>query len=90
MTKFIVLLTAMTLAGCVTAPQKVLTEVRTVEIKVPVRVACLKVEEVPPKPPRVMRVDADVKGLAAGAVAELREWESYYAKADALLRSCTQ
>ena len=78
------------LAGCSTAPQKVLTEVKTVEIKVPVRVACLTVDEIPARPTRVMKTDADVRGLAAGAVAELRGWEVYYERADALLKSCTQ
>jgi hypothetical protein len=78
------------IAGCSTAPQKVVTEVKTVEIRVPVRVACLTAEEVPARPARVMQPNADVRGLAAGAVAELRGWEVYYAKADAIMRSCTQ
>ena len=89
MTKLIVLLAAVTLAGCSTVPQKVLTEVKTVEVRVPVRVACLTVEEIPARPMRVMKADADVRGLAAGAVAELRSWEGYYERADALLKSCT-
>ena len=84
------ILVAVLLTGCATAPQKVVTEVKTVEVRVPVRVACLTVEEIPARPARVMRSDADVRGLAAGAVAELRGWESYYAKADALLRSCVK
>jgi hypothetical protein len=76
-------------ASCATTPvPKVLTEVKTVEVRVPVRTPCLKAEEIPPHPPYVMRVDADVRGLAAGATAELREWENYYSKVDILLRSC--
>lgn len=77
------------LAGCsATVPPKVLTEVKTVEVRVPVRVPCLTAEEVPPHPAYVMRANADVRGLAAGAAAELRSWEAYYARADALLRGC--
>lgn len=75
------------LAGCAT-PQTVVTEVKTVEIKVPVRVSCLNVADIPAKPEKIMKADADVRGLAAGAVAQLREWEVYYAKTDALLRGC--
>lgn len=78
------------LAGCsATVPPRVVTEVKTVEVRVPVRVACLTAEEIPARPTRVMRADADVRGLAAGAVAELRGWEAYYERADALLKSCT-
>ena len=76
------------LAGCSTVPQTVVTEVRTVEVQVPVRVACLKPDEIPARPAAVMRPQADVRGLAAGAVAELRAWEVYYAKADALMKGC--
>lgn len=79
------------LAGCsATVPPRVVTEVKTVEVQVPVRAPCLSAEEIPARPPRVMRPDADIRGLAAGAVAELREWDIYGAKADALMRSCTQ
>lgn len=77
------------LAGCAaTVPPKVTTEVRTVEIKVPVRVPCIKADEIPAKPARIIKADADYKGLAAGAVAELREWEVFYVKADALMKGC--
>jgi hypothetical protein len=65
-----------------------MTEVKTVEIQVPVRVACLKADEIPARPASVMRPQADVRGLAAGAVAELRAWELYYSKADALMKGC--
>ena len=79
------------LAGCsATVPPRVVTEVKTVEVRVPVRVACLTPEEVPPHPAYVMKATADVRGLAAGAAAELRAWEGYYARADALLRACAQ
>jgi hypothetical protein len=79
------------LAGCATTPPvapKILTEVKTVTVQVPVRVACLTDKDIPARPTRVMKADADVRGLAAGAVAELRAWEAYYAKADALLKGC--
>ena len=76
------------LAGCSTVPQKVVTEVKTVEIKVPVRVSCLIAEDIPARPVRIMRANADVRGLAAGAVAELRAWEAYYARADVVMKGC--
>ena len=77
------------MAGCVaTVPPKVVTEVRTVEIKVPVREKCLKAEEVPAKPPKIIKADADYKGLSAGAVADLKKWEAYYAIADAVMKGC--
>ena len=84
LTLFVLLL----LAGCSTVPQKVVTEVKTVEIKVPVRVSCLTAEDIPAHPARIMRANADVRGLAAGAVAELRAWEAYYARADAVMKGC--
>jgi hypothetical protein len=77
------------MTGCVaTVPPKVVTEVRTVEIKVPVREKCLKAEELPTKPQKVIKADADYKGLSAGAVADLTEWKAYYEKADALMKGC--
>lgn len=76
------------LAACSSAPTKVVTEVKTVEVSVPVRVACIAPEDVPERPARLLRADADIRGLAAGAAAELRAWEVYGAKADAALRSC--
>ena len=76
------------LAACSSAPTKVVTEVRTVEVSVPVRVPCLAAEDVPARPVRLLRADADIRGLAAGAVAELRGWEAYYAKADAVMKGC--
>lgn len=77
------------LAGCsATVPPKVVTEVKTVEVQVPVRVSCLKAEDIPAHPVYVIKATADVRGLAAGAAAELRAWESYYAKADAVMKGC--
>ena len=71
-----------------TVPPRVVTEVKTVEVSVPVRVACLAAEDIPARPARLLRADADIRGLAAGAAAELRMWEAYYAKADAVLKGC--
>ena len=79
---------ALLLAACSSAPARLTTEVKTVEVSVPVRVACIAPEDVPARPARVLRADADIRGLAAGAVAELRAWELYYDRADALLRGC--
>jgi hypothetical protein len=77
------------LSACA-APPKVVTEVKTVEVQVPVRTACLTPEEIPPHPARVMRPEADVRGLAAGAVVELRAWEIYYEKVNVLLAGCAK
>jgi type IV pilus biogenesis protein CpaD/CtpE len=79
---------ALLLSGCALTPPKVVTEVKTVEISVPTRVPCLSAEQIPKKPARVISPQADIRGLSAGAVAELRAWEGYYLIADALLKSC--
>ena len=77
------------IAGCSTPP-KVVTEVRTVEVQVPVRTACIAPAEIPPHPIRAMRPEADVRGLAAGAVVELRAWEIYYERVNILLAGCAK
>jgi hypothetical protein len=77
------------LTGCVaTVPPKVVTEIKTVEVQVPVRVPCLKAEEIPPRPTKVIKPNADYKGLSAGAVADLKAWETYQGKADAMMKGC--
>lgn len=81
---------AFLLASCAATPQKVVTEVKQVEVRVPVRVVCLKPDEIPAKPQRLAKAEHDVTALAASAVAELRAWEVYYARADALMRGCTK
>ena len=75
------------LASCA-SPPKVLTEVKQVEVRVPVRVTCLTASEIPEKPSRAAKPEQDVRGLAASAVAELRAWEAYYLRADSLLKGC--
>lgn len=89
----LIVVAALVLAGCATTPAvapKVVTEIRTVEKLVPVQTPCLRADEIPPHPPKVMKPDADVRGLAAGAAAELRAWEIYYGRTNALLRSCAK
>ena len=87
--KKLIAFSAIMLSACATPP-KVVTEVRTVEVQVPVRTACIAPAEIPPHPIRAMRPEADVRGLAAGAVVELRAWELYYERVNILLAGCTK
>ena len=86
--RFVPVLCILVLSACSSAPTKVVTEVKTVEVSVPVRVPCIAAADVPARPARLLRADADIRGLAAGAAAELRAWEVYGARADAVMRGC--
>lgn len=89
----VLILLAAALAGCsagnVRPAPEVVVETRTVEVKVPVRVACIAAADVPTIPPTAMRPDGDLRQLAAGAASDVYALADYAAKADALLRSCS-
>lgn len=64
-------LLALTLAACKTTPGPV--EIKTVEVRVPVTVACVRKDQIPTMPPRVGEqlqgdAQADASLLAASAI----------------------
>jgi len=79
------------LAACAsTSPAPIVTRSETVTVKVPVPVACLKLDEVPAIPKSVFRRDGDLRSNAAASAADLLALEAYAVRADALLRNCAK
>lgn len=75
------------LFGCAADPPRLVGEVRTVEVRVPVAVPC--VVSVPNKPASVMPLpDADVARKAAGLSADARALSQHADELSAALRAC--
>lgn len=79
------------LAGCASnEPRPLLTETRVERVEVPIRVPCLKEEDVPAIPPTTFKKGLDLRAKAAAAEADIIAFEGYAARADAALRSCVR
>lgn len=84
MERAVTIIAALLLAGCATPREPA---IRTVEVKVPVPVACVeRVPELPaplPAPP-----PADAGQALSLALAKLLEWRAYGIEADGKLSAC--
>lgn len=80
------------LAGCATTtPQPTVTSgVREVEVKVPVLMPCVFVDEVPKVPGTWMNPAQSKEQRRAALLADSGELEEYLLKADSLLRGCAK
>jgi hypothetical protein len=77
---------ALLLAGCATTrPEPI---VRTIEVKVPVPVAC--VERVPEIPGGLGDMPETDKARLARALERLLEWRAYGIEADGIMRACSK
>jgi hypothetical protein len=85
--KPIVFLIALLTSACASKPALV-ERAPTTEIAVPVVVKCIDVKDIPVLPKTVLKTGLAIDKKAAGVGADLTAWESYGAKADALIRKC--
>lgn len=81
---------ALSLASCATTPAEPIVHTETVTVRVPVPVKCLTPDQVPAVPATQMPATGDTAQLAAGAAADVAALRAYAAKADPLLRACSQ
>lgn len=63
---------------------------QTVEVKVPVQVACVSNDQLPKMPKTAMDPKQNTKQLAAAVAVDVTELQDYAVRADALLRACAQ
>lgn len=76
---------ALLLAGCATPREPV---VRTIEVRVPVPVQCLRADDVPTPPAGLGAPPSDIRAALSLALARLLEWRAYGIAADGMLRAC--
>jgi hypothetical protein len=86
----LILLCAVFLASCATAPSEPIMHTETVTVRVPVPVKCVDPAKVPTIPASAMPAEGDTAQLANGAAADVLALRAYAVKADALLRACSQ
>ncbi len=84
---------AIALAGCATAPERapLLTEVRRIEIKVPVKEPCVDPRDIEPLPGSAMPPKgADVDQLANGAVVDATRLLELARRQQDMLKACAK
>ena len=75
------------LAGCATVPVPL---VETVQVRVPVPVACVAAADIPAPPTKLARpLPDDADKLLSLVLGKLLGWQDYGMQADAILRGCT-
>lgn len=80
------LIAAILLSGCASAPPTLFTGVRTVEVRVPVPVPCI---DTVPTPPRTeMPTQGDINQLAAGLELDVMAMDAYIELVDKILKEC--
>lgn len=88
--KLIVSLTSLLLTACATDAALVKEAPPPSEIKVVIRIPCVKPEDIPRVPPTAMPKNGDIKQKAAGATSDVLALEDYALRADALLQACAR
>lgn len=81
------------LSSCATTTpptSQVLTEIKTVEVKVPVLIPCVYDDEVPKVPGTWMSESQSSEKRRLAVLADLKQAEAYILKADSLLRGCAK
>jgi hypothetical protein len=80
------ILAALVLAGCAHKEPVV----RTVTVKVPVSVPCLRAEQIPPQPPGLGPAPATQQEALSVALGRLLDWRDWGAHVEALLLACSE
>jgi hypothetical protein len=81
------IIAAMLLAGCAHKAEPV---VRTVTVKVPVAVPCLRADQIPPQPPGLGSAPATQQEALSVALGRLLDWRDWGAHVEALILACSE
>lgn len=79
------------LAACAQEPPKLLTEIKSLEVRVPIPTPCVSLASLPERPTTALPdPTADIARKAAGASAEVRALEQYAKELRAALEACAK
>lgn len=86
--KMLIAFLSITLAACETSPSRVLTEVKTQDVRVAVVQSCIRVEDIEPIPPSAADPDKDLRARVAGMAIDGQTYRSIAEYQQKLLKAC--